>query len=103
MTRKEILTTDDIAADEIADIWDWTSSFDDLNDHIDDLKNELTDAVGTEHGDEIEDRIYVLQKCLKNGHCWIDNDATSSPDAWRNLPTFTHAEALKKYKEWTRE
>lgn len=74
--------------------------FDDLEGHIEMLELEaslLDDCIKL---DEMNERIPYLKSRLAGGDLWIDNDITSSPDAWMSLETFTEEEAIEKFKEW---
>jgi hypothetical protein len=76
--------------------------FDDINDHIDQLELEesLQDGDDSEYSDALHERIVYLKKQEEYGAVWVDNDITASPDAWKDLETFTDMEARQKIKEW---
>lgn len=74
--------------------------FNDIEGHIEILEDEADLLEDCVKKDEMIERIKYLKSRLEAGDLWIDNDTSSSPDAWKNLETFTEEEAMKKYEEW---
>jgi len=81
----------------------WNAYFDDIEGHIEMLKDEAAILDDCEKRDELEERIEYLQIQLLEGKIWIDNDVSASPDKWKTLKTFSDAEAEVQYKVWEQE
>lgn len=76
-----------------------TAYFDDIDDHIAALLMIVAEE-NSEREAALEDRIAYLKERKASGDIWVDNDITSSRDAWKTLATYTEAEALAQQREW---
>ena len=74
---------------------------DDIEGHIEMLTIELSIIEPeSDHADDLRERIKYLKERMIVGDAYVDNDITSSPNAWKTLATYTEAEARDKFQEW---